>query len=68
MVAMLRKKSLFYGHQIDCNWVCTSKQVILEVTIMIGDVMGWQNSKSIKLSSRDDPTQVADWVTGASRV
>ena len=29
--------------------------------------MGWRNSKSIELSSSDDPTQVADWVTGASR-
>ena len=51
------------------NWLQLSLyQVGLEVNTVIGDVMGWRNSKSIELSSSDDPTQVADWVTGASRV
>ena len=40
--------------------LCTSKQVGLRVNTIIGDVMGWQNSKSIELSSSDDLTQVAD--------
>ena len=48
--------------------ICTSKQVGPDVNTIIGDVMGWRNSKSIELSSSDDPTQVADWATGASRV
>ena len=50
------------GHQIDYNWVCTSKQVGLEVNTIIRDVMGWRHSKSIELSSSDDQTHVADWV------
>ena len=55
---MLRKKSVFHGHWTDCNWVCTRMQVGQEVNTIIGDLMGWQNSKSIGLSSSDDPIQV----------
>ena len=40
----------------------------LEVNTIIGDVMGWRNCKSMELSSSDDPTQVADWVTDAPQV
>ena len=45
-----------HGHQIDRNWVCTSKQVGLEVNTIIEDVRGWRNSKRIELLSSDDPT------------
>ena len=54
---MLRKKIIFHGHQIDCNWVWTSKQVGLEVNTIIEDVRGWRNSKRIELLlSSNDPT------------
>ena len=42
------------------------KQVGLDVNIIIGDIMGSRNSQSIELSSSDDRTWVADWVSGAS--
>ena len=40
----------------------------MEVNVISRDLKGWQNSKSIKLSSSDDLTQVADWVSGATQV
>ena len=45
-----------------------AKQVVLDVNTIIGDVMALRNSQSIELSSSDDPTWVADWVSGASWV
>ena len=50
------EKIVFHGHSIDCSYVCTSKQVGLEVNTIIEDVRGWQNSKRIELLSSDDPT------------
>ena len=43
-------------------------QVGLDVNTIIGDVMASRNSQSTELSSSDDPTWFADWVSGASRV
>ena len=68
LVALLRKWLVLHRHQIDCNWVCTSKLVGQDVNTIIGDVIGWQNSKNIELSSSDDPIQVADWATAASQL
>ena len=45
-----------------------AKQVGLDVNTIIGDVMALRNSQSIELSSSDDPTWVASWVSGASGV
>ena len=45
-----------------------AKQVVLDVYTIIEDVMAPRNSQSIELSSSDDPTWVADWVSGGSRV
>ena len=45
-----------------------AKQVGMDVNTIIGDVMASRNSQSIELSSCDDPTWVADWMSGASRV
>ena len=45
-----------------------AKQVGMDVNTIIGDVMASRNSQSIELSSSDDPTWVADWMSGASRV
>ena len=56
LIADSEKEIVFHGHCVDCNWVCTSKQVGLEVNTIIGYVMGWRNSKSTKLSSSDAPT------------
>ena len=50
------EKIVFHGHSIDCSYVCTSKQVGLEVNTIIEDVRGWRNSKRIELLSSDDPT------------
>ena len=47
------------------NEFVPAKQVGLEVDTIIGDVMGSRNNKSIQLSSINDPTRVADWVTGS---
>ena len=44
------------------------KQVGMDVNTIIGDFMASRNSQSIELSSSDDPTWVADWVSGDSRV
>ena len=44
------------------------KQVGLDVNTIIGDVTASRNSQSFQLSSSNDPTWVADWVSGASRV
>ena len=43
-------------------------QVGLDVNTIIGDIMASRNSQSTELSSSDDPTWFADWVSGASRV
>ena len=53
---LILRKIVFRGHLIDRNWVYTSKQVGMEVNTIIGDVMGWKNSKTLELSSSDDPT------------
>ena len=45
-----------------------AKQVGMDVNTIIGDVMASRYSQSIELSSSDDPTWVADWMSGASRV
>ena len=45
-----------------------AKRVELDVNTIIGDLMATRNSQSIGLSSSDDPTWVADWVRGVSRV
>ena len=45
-----------------------AKQVGMDVNTIIGDVMASRNSQSIELSNSDDPTWVADLVSGASRV
>ena len=45
-----------------------AKQVGMDVNTIIGDVMAPRNSQSIELSSCDDPTWVADWMSDASRV
>ena len=45
-----------------------ANQVGMDVNTIIGDVMASRNSQSIELSSSDDPTWVADWMSGASRV
>ena len=45
-----------------------AKQVGMDVNTVIGDVMASRYSQSIELSSSDDPTWVADWMSGASRV
>ena len=45
-----------------------AKQVGMDVNTIIGDVMASRNSQSIELSSCDDPTWVADWMSRASRV
>ena len=50
------EKIAFMAIKIDCNCVCTSKQVGLEVNTIIEDVRGWRNSKRIELLSSDDPT------------
>ena len=50
------EKIVFHGHSIDCSYVCTSKQVGLEVNTIIEDVRGWRNSKRIELLRSDDPT------------
>ena len=44
-----------------CACVCACVYVGLEVNTIIGDVMGLRNSKSIELSSGEDPTRVAAW-------
>ena len=44
------------------------KQVGMDVNTIIWDVMASRYSQSIELSSSDDPTWVADWMSGASRV
>ena len=44
------------------------KQVGMDVNTIIRDVMASRNSQSIELSSSNDPTWVAVWVSGASRV
>ena len=45
-----------------------AKQVGMDVNTIIGDGMASRNSQSIELSSSDDPTWVADWMSGSSRV
>ena len=45
-----------------------AKQVGMDVNTIIGDVVASRNSQTIELSSGDDPTWVADWVSGALRV
>ena len=50
------EKKVFLCYLMDWYWLCTSKQVGLEVNTIIGDVMGWQNSKSIELWRSDYPT------------
>ena len=45
-----------------------AKQVGMDVNAIIGDGMASRNSQSIELSSSDDPTWVADWMSSASRV
>ena len=50
------EKKVSYGHSIDFNCVCASKQVGLEVNTIIEDVRGRRNSKRIELLCSDDPT------------
>ena len=45
-----------------------AKQEGMDVNTIIGYVMASRNSQSIELSSSDDPTWVADWMSGASRM
>ena len=45
-----------------------AKQVGIDVNTIIGDVMASRSSQSIELSSSDDQTWVADWMSGASPV
>ena len=47
--------------------VIKSIAIELDVNTIIGDVMRSQNSQSIQLLSSNDPTWVADWVSGALR-
>ena len=62
-----RKRSFAVIKSISIQFV-PAKQVGLDLNTIFGNVMAFWNSQGIKLSSREDPTWVADWVSGASRV
>ena len=62
-----KKKSFTVIKSIAIEFV-PAMQVGMDVNTIIGDVMASRNSQSIELSSCDDPTWVADWMSGASRV
>ena len=52
----------------DCRWWPMPKQGVLDRNTIIGDVMASRNCQNIELSSSNDPTWVADWVSSASGV
>ena len=60
-----RSFTVIESNAIEC---VPAKQVGMDVNTIIGDVMASRCSQSIELSSCDDPTWVADWMSGASPV
>ena len=47
------ENNVSHDDQIYCNWVCTSTTNRTEGKYNFGDVMGWRNSKRIKLQWSD---------------
>ena len=65
---LLRKNRSFTVIESIAIEFVPGKQVGMDVNTIIGDVVASRNSQNIELSSSDDPTLVADWVSSASRV